>query len=105
MSAGCLSTLTNWKSSMRRPARLTLATLKINGEDRTYEAPDDTPLLRAIREKLKLTGTKFGCGVGLCGVGVVHVDGKRAKSTADAMMGQSVQGLSTGPNRRLVSNQ
>jgi isoquinoline 1-oxidoreductase alpha subunit len=57
-----------------------LATLKINGEDRTYEAPDDTPLLWVIREELKLTGTKFGCGVGLCGACVVHIDGKRAFS-------------------------
>jgi len=57
-----------------------LATLKINGEDRTYEAPDDTPLLGVIREELKLTGTKFGCGVGLCGACVVHVGGKRAFS-------------------------
>jgi isoquinoline 1-oxidoreductase alpha subunit len=60
--------------------RLILATLKINGEDRTYEAPDDTPLLWVIREELKLTGTKFGCGVGLCGACVVHIDGKRAFS-------------------------
>jgi len=57
-----------------------VATLKINGEDRTYEAPDDTPLLWVIREELKLTGTKFGCGVGLCGACVVHIDGKRAFS-------------------------
>jgi isoquinoline 1-oxidoreductase subunit alpha len=60
--------------------RLILATLKINGEDRTYEAPDYTPLLWVIREELKLTGTKFGCGVGLCGACVVHIDGKRAFS-------------------------
>jgi aerobic-type carbon monoxide dehydrogenase small subunit (CoxS/CutS family) len=51
-----------------------------NGEDRTYGAPDDTPLLWVIREQLKLTGTKFGCGVGLCGACVVHIDGKRAFS-------------------------
>ena len=57
-----------------------MATLKINGEDRTYEAPDDTPLLWVIREELKLTGTKFGCGRGLCGACVVHIDGKRAFS-------------------------
>jgi isoquinoline 1-oxidoreductase subunit alpha len=52
-----------------------LATLKINGE-----APDDTPLLWVIREELKLTGTKLGCGRGLCGACVVHIDGKRAFS-------------------------
>jgi isoquinoline 1-oxidoreductase subunit alpha len=64
-------------ANSRRPI---LATLKINGEDRTYEAPDDTPLLWVIREELKLTGTKFGCGRGLCGACVVHIDGKRAFS-------------------------
>jgi isoquinoline 1-oxidoreductase alpha subunit len=57
-----------------------LATLRINGENRTYEAPDDTPLLWVIREELKLTGTKFGCGAGMCGACVVHIDGKRAFS-------------------------
>src|ERR1700744_4256082 len=62
-------------ANSRRPI---LAALRINGEDRTYEAPDDTPLLWVIREELKLTGTKFGCG--LCGACVVHIDGKRAFS-------------------------
>src|ERR1700724_822217 len=61
----------------RRPI---VAILKINGEDRTYEAPDDTPLLWVIREELKLTGTKFGCGAGLWGACVVHINGKRAFS-------------------------
>ena len=82
-----------------------MTTLNINGRNMSVDAASDSPLLWAIREQLQMTGTKFGCGVGLCGACVVHVDGKRAKSTADAMMGQSVQGLSTGPNRRLVSNQ
>ena len=57
-----------------------MATLKIDCEDRTYETPDDTPLLWVIREESKLTGTKFGCGVGLCGACVVHVQTGGARS-------------------------
>jgi len=44
------------------------------------DAPSQTPLLWVIREELKLTGTKFGCGAGLCGACMVHIDGKRAFS-------------------------
>jgi isoquinoline 1-oxidoreductase subunit alpha len=52
----------------------------VNGSAVSVDAPADTPLLWVIREKLKLTGTKYGCGVGLCGACVVHVDGKTAFS-------------------------
>ena len=52
----------------------------VNGRPATSDAPLDTPLLWVIREGLKLTGTKFGCGAGLCGACMVHIDGKRAFS-------------------------
>jgi len=52
----------------------------INGKTVRSEAPANTPLLWVIREEIKLTGTKFGCGTGLCGACMVHVDGKRAYS-------------------------
>jgi isoquinoline 1-oxidoreductase alpha subunit len=52
----------------------------VNGGRVVVDAPDETPLLWVIREQLKLTGTKFGCGVGLCGACVVHMDGKRVFS-------------------------
>ncbi len=52
----------------------------VNGNVVSTNAPPSTPLLWVIREDLKLTGTKFGCGQGLCGACMVHVDGKRAFS-------------------------
>src|SRR6201998_3389025 len=52
----------------------------VNGKAARWEAPALTPLLGVIREELKLTGTKFGCGTGLCGACMVHIDGKRAFS-------------------------
>ena len=53
---------------------------QINGRGVSSNAPPDTPLLWVIREDIKLTGTKFGCGAGLCGACMVHIDGKRAYS-------------------------
>ena len=52
----------------------------LNGKRVTSSAPGSTPLLWVIREELKLTGTKFGCGAGLCGACMVHVNGSRAYS-------------------------
>jgi isoquinoline 1-oxidoreductase subunit alpha len=53
---------------------------KVNGKAAHSDAPPNTPLLWVIREELKLTGTKFGCGTGLCGACMVHIDGGRAFS-------------------------
>ena len=52
----------------------------VNARSFTSDAPPQTPLLWVIREQLKLTGTKFGCGARLCGACMVHIDGKRAFS-------------------------
>ncbi|MBI3433634.1 MAG: (2Fe-2S)-binding protein [Proteobacteria bacterium] len=53
---------------------------QVNGRPASTDAPAATPLLWIIREQLKLTGTKYGCGTGLCGACMVHIDGKRAFS-------------------------
>ena len=57
----------------------------VNGKAASSDAPPATPLLWVIREGLKLTGTKFGCGTGLCGACMVHIDGKRAFSCQTQM--------------------
>jgi len=54
--------------------------LTINGKAAKVEADPDMPLLWVVREHLKLTGTKFGCGSGLCGACTVHIDGKAMRS-------------------------
>ncbi len=62
--------------------------LTINEKEYTVDAKPDIPLLWVIREHLKLTGTKFGCGMGLCGSCTVHVDGK-AKRSCQIPVGQA----------------
>ena len=57
-----------------------MLTLKINGQMTTVNAEPDTPLLWVLRGELKLTGTKFGCGVALCGASTVHLDGLAVRS-------------------------
>ncbi len=54
--------------------------LTINGQSYFADAPSDTPLLWVIREDLRLTGTKYGCGMGLCGSCTVHIDGHAVRS-------------------------
>ncbi|MCG8546443.1 MAG: (2Fe-2S)-binding protein [Alphaproteobacteria bacterium] len=57
-----------------------MVAFNVNGKRVTVSTEPDTPLLWAIREHLQLTGTKFGCGSGMCGACTVHVDGKAVKS-------------------------
>ena len=59
--------------------------LKVNKQDRTFEGDPQMPLLWFLRDELALTGTKFGCGVGLCGACVVHLDGKAVRACAISM--------------------
>ncbi|GGZ09428.1 (2Fe-2S)-binding protein [Pseudoduganella plicata] len=57
-----------------------MPTLNINGTDTALDVPDDMPLLWALRDVAGLTGTKFGCGVALCGACTVHLDGQATRA-------------------------
>jgi len=57
-----------------------MATLLLNGKTVSVDAAPDTPLLWVLRDHLKLTGTKYGCGAGLCGACTVHLDGVATRS-------------------------
>ena len=57
-----------------------MPTLNINGTDTALDVPDDMPILWALRDVAGLTGTKFGCGVALCGACTVHLDGQAIRS-------------------------
>ncbi len=66
----------------------------VNDQPVSFDGDDDTPLLWVLRDHLKLTGTKFSCGVGLCGACIVHVDGRAAAACrvpVNAANGKSVR--------------
>ena len=70
-----------------------MISLEINGKRYEVDVSADVPLLWVIREHLRLTGTKFGCGVGLCGSCTVHLDGKAERScitTVGSVKGRKV---------------
>jgi isoquinoline 1-oxidoreductase alpha subunit len=54
--------------------------LNVNGKTRSLDVPDDMPLLWTLRDVLAMTGTKFGCGRGLCGACTIHIDGQPTRS-------------------------
>jgi isoquinoline 1-oxidoreductase alpha subunit len=65
----------------------------VNGKNYIVNVPDDMLLLWVLRDNLKLTGTKFGCGIGECGSCTVHIDGKAVRScetTVDEVMGKKI---------------
>jgi isoquinoline 1-oxidoreductase alpha subunit len=70
----------NFKTNNLSGRTLMAIDLEVNGKSFSIEADPDTPLLWVIREELKLTGTKFGCGIGACGACSVYVDGEISRS-------------------------
>src|SRR3989441_10329147 len=57
-----------------------MVTLHVNGKAQQVDVPPDTPLLWVLRDVLGMTGTKFGCGMALCGACTVHLDGRPTRS-------------------------
>ena len=69
--------------------------LEINGKRQNVDLPGETPLLWALRDELGLTGTKFGCGMALCGACTVHLDGQAVRSC--------VTPISTAAGKKVVT--
>lgn len=78
-------------------------TLTVNNKTHEIEASPDMPLLWVLRDKLKLTGSKYGCGIAQCGACTVHVDGRAVRSCVlpiSAVSGEvtTIEGLADGGN-------
>jgi isoquinoline 1-oxidoreductase alpha subunit len=70
-----------------------MITLNVNGKPRNLDIPKEMPLLWALRDVLNMTGTKFGCGMGLCGACTIHVNGQPTRSCvtpASAAIGKQI---------------
>lgn len=84
-----------------------MVAFSINGTRVSVDAEAETPLLWAVREHLKLTGTKYGCGAGLCGACTVHINGKAVKScltplsTVEGKAVTTIEGLSADSSHPL----
>ncbi|MFL6302765.1 MAG: (2Fe-2S)-binding protein [Candidatus Sulfotelmatobacter sp.] len=69
--------------------------LLINNSPHEVEVDPDTPLLWVLRDKLNMTGTKYGCGMGLCGVCTVHLDGQAVRSCQTAVSSVASKKITT----------
>ena len=68
---------------------------KINGNAVALDVPGDTPLLWAVRDELNLKGTKFGCGIGMCGACTVHIDGVAQRSCTTTVAAVADKNITT----------
>lgn len=86
-----------------------MVTLNVNGRRYDADAEPDTPLLWVLRDTLGLTGTKFGCGAGLCGACSVHIDGQVMRScmiAASQVGGKqiaTIESIAAEPNHPVVA--
>jgi isoquinoline 1-oxidoreductase alpha subunit len=84
-----------------------MVNLTVNGTARSYDGDPDMPLLWYVRDDLRLTGTRFGCGAGLCGACTVHVNGQAVRScqtpmrTLDTKKVVTIDGLSVNGSHRV----
>ena len=79
-----------------------MVALVVNGQKHEVDAPPDTPLLWVLRDNLGLTGTKYGCGVAVCGACTVHVNGNPMRSCVvpvSAVAGSRITTIETTENR------
>jgi len=83
-----------------------MITFNLNGRSVSVRSPDDAPLLGVIRDELGLKGTKFGCGIGMCGACTVHVEGRATRSritAVGAVAGANVTTIGARPTRETSS--
>ncbi len=82
-------------------------TLNVNGQSRTVDVAPDTPLLWVLRDSLDLVGTKYGCGMGICGACTIHLDGKASRacsipvSTVGSQKVVTIEGLAAAASKQL----
>ena len=82
--------------------------LSVNGKPVSVDVDADTPLLWVLRENLQLTGTKYSCGIGICGACIVHIDDELAYacrtpiSTIDGKAITTIEGLAENPNHPII---
>jgi isoquinoline 1-oxidoreductase alpha subunit len=88
---------------------MTTTAIRLNGQPAASQSPPDTPLLWVLREEMGLTGTKYGCGAGLCGACTVHLDGVATRScvvplqAAAARPVTTIEGLASREGQALMA--